>query len=651
MPIKLPYRPEIDGLRAIAVLPVILYHAGIPGFSGGFVGVDVFFVISGYLITSIILDEYENGGFSFVGFYERRARRILPPLFLVSFACIPFAVYCLSPHDLEEFAKSLLSVCGFVSNVFFWSQSGYFDGPTELKPLIHTWSLAVEEQFYLIFPIALLLLLKLGRRRAIALFVATAILSFALAVWGSRNAPSATFYLLPARYWELLIGALLPLCRIEAEAWRLPRPLVEILALLGLALIAIPIFTYHNIPYPGVYTLPPTLGTALAIVFLRSDTVSGRIVATRVLVGVGLISYSAYLWHQPVFAFARLGAIYEANIPVFVGLSALSLLLAYLTYVLIERPVRDRKRITRNEVFAYCGVASAGLAALGLVGVFTGGLETSYLARNDMATQRAYALIKQYGLRDIKARLIDNGCQFWSPRPDEAFEARFKSCAEKYGPATMVVGDSHGENVYNAVAKAKPGEFVVGLVNEGCRAWNDTDACPYSRLKDFLERNGTSVRGIVFNVSGAHLMTDLKGFGENHHLFEWRTGFLVNFEKVAFTINYLRTIAPLAKIVWLGPFVEARVNFRDPPSIARDAFRMNPVALHHFKVLDAEIAKEVGEGSQTFRYLPFTDVLKVDQSFLLTGDCLTFSDPDHLSSCGEELLGEKLKAHLPWPNS
>lgn len=200
MPTKLPYRPEIDGLRAIAVLPVILYHAGVPGFSGGFVGVDVFFVISGYLITSIILDEYENGGFSFVGFYERRARRILPPLFLVCLACIPFAIYSLSPRDLEEFARSLLSVCGFVSNFFFWSQSGYFDGPTELKPLVHTWSLAVEEQFYLVFPIALFLLLKLGRRHAIALFVATAVLSFALAVWGSRHATAATFYLLPARY-------------------------------------------------------------------------------------------------------------------------------------------------------------------------------------------------------------------------------------------------------------------------------------------------------------------------------------------------------------------------------------------------------------------------------------------------------------------
>ena len=528
---KFSYRPEIDGLRAIAVLPVILYHAGVPGFSGGFVGVDVFFVISGYLITSIILNEQANGDFSFVQFYERRARRILPPLFLVCFVSVPIAVYCLEPRDLADFSKSLISVGGFVSNFYFWAHSGYFDTQSELKPLVHTWSLAVEEQFYLIFPIMLLCLLRFGRAKATTCLVIVMAASFAFAQWASHRATanltgSATaFYLLPGRFWELLIGALLPLSRIEAHS-RVPRPAAEALSLAGLAMIAIPVFTYRNVPYPGVYALPPTLGSALAILFLRPGTLSGSIMATRGLVGVGLISYSGYLWHQPLFAFARLTAFYETNIPVYLGLSVISIGLAYLTYVLVEQPVRSRKRFSRNAVFASSGVAIACLAGFGLIGVRTNGLENYFLSRQDFAAKRAYELIKKYALRDVQADLVDNGdCQFHSNRPDPDFEARFKACASKYGAATVVVGDSHGMNVYNGLAKAMPGKFVVGLVKDGCRAWNDTDRCAYASLPGFLERNGAFVSGIVFNVSGAHLLTDLTGNVENHHLFEWQTGF------------------------------------------------------------------------------------------------------------------------------
>jgi peptidoglycan/LPS O-acetylase OafA/YrhL len=184
MSATLPYRPEIDGLRALAVLSVILFHSGIPGFPGGFVGVDVFFVISGYLITSIILTDTANGIFSFTGFYERRARRILPPLFVVCATSIPFAIFIMSPHDLEDFSKSLLAVTTFVSNFVFLGSERYFDTETELKPMLHTWSLAVEEQFYLIIPIALFVVLRFGRWIAVAVTVLGAGLSFRLAQWG-----------------------------------------------------------------------------------------------------------------------------------------------------------------------------------------------------------------------------------------------------------------------------------------------------------------------------------------------------------------------------------------------------------------------------------------------------------------------------------
>lgn len=201
------YRREIDGLRALAVLPVILFHAGFKTFSGGFIGVDVFFVISGYLITTIILAELEQGKFSIVNFYERRARRILPALFLVMLVCIPFAWIWLLPSDMKGFSHSLIAVAVFASNILFWSESGYFDTATELKPLLHTWSLAVEEQYYVLFPLFLMLLWKLGKRCILVILGVVFAGSFAVAEWKSYAEPAAAFYLLPARAWELLIGA------------------------------------------------------------------------------------------------------------------------------------------------------------------------------------------------------------------------------------------------------------------------------------------------------------------------------------------------------------------------------------------------------------------------------------------------------------
>ncbi len=195
----LGYRPEIDGLRALAVIPVILFHAGLPLFSGGFVGVDIFFVISGYLITSIIIAEKIRGRFSLINFYERRARRILPALFVMMLICLPVAWLTLDPSDLKYFAKSLVAVPTFSSNVLFWLESGYFDATAELKPLLHTWTLAVEEQYYLFSPLLLMLAWGLGRKWLVVLLIVAALASLALAQLGAHQATSNAFYLLPAR--------------------------------------------------------------------------------------------------------------------------------------------------------------------------------------------------------------------------------------------------------------------------------------------------------------------------------------------------------------------------------------------------------------------------------------------------------------------
>jgi peptidoglycan/LPS O-acetylase OafA/YrhL len=211
------YRPEIDGLRALAVIPVMLFHAGFTTFSGGFVGVDVFFVISGYLISTTILTEKELGTFSLMKFYEHRARRILPALFTIMLVCIPFAWAWLLPIDMKRFSQSLIAVSGFASNILFFWTSDYFDIASELKPLLHTWSLAVEEQYYLLFPIMLLLTWKFGRKKISFLLLFLTIVSLIVAHVSSKNSPAFAFYLLPTRAWEILAGAIISFIQFDTR--------------------------------------------------------------------------------------------------------------------------------------------------------------------------------------------------------------------------------------------------------------------------------------------------------------------------------------------------------------------------------------------------------------------------------------------------
>jgi len=358
------YRPEIDGLRALAVAPVILFHAGFPMFQGGYVGVDVFFVISGYLITTIISYEIERNDFSIIRFYERRARRILPALFLVVLATIPFAWSWMVAADLKDFAKSVAAVVLFSSNFLFWKDTGYFAG-VHLMPLLHTWSLAVEEQFYLLFPLFLLLLHWLWPRMVLSALAAVVVISLGLAQWGVHAAPETAFFLLPTRAWELGVGALV--ARTSSYWGKVEGASAEAGSLLGLGLVvfAVLVFTKAT-PVPGVAGLVPVLGAAGIIAFTRPSTLVGRLLTLPPVVQLGLISYSAYLWHQPLFVFARLRHFSGALSPLdFAGLIALTLLLAYASWHLVEQPFRKGARFTRAHVFL--GGAGVGIV-LGIFG-------------------------------------------------------------------------------------------------------------------------------------------------------------------------------------------------------------------------------------------------------------------------------------------
>lgn len=342
------YRAEIDGLRALAVVPVVFFHAGIPGFSGGYIGVDVFFVISGYLITSILLADMSQGRFSLIGFYERRARRILPALIVMMLACIPFAYMWMLPGELVAFGKSLISTNLFVSNILFWRETGYFNPATELKPLLHTWSLAVEEQYYLLFPVFLLFMHHYARSAIGPALILLIICSMGLAEWGWRNAPSATFYLAPTRMWEILVGAF---CVVLTRRRVFPS---HSLGVVGLCMILVPIAVFSpDVPVPSLWTAIPVVGTALVLVFATSGTPVATMLQFRPFVAIGLISYSTYLWHQPLLAFARIRSVAELPSVIISLLVVGAFVLGWLSWRFVEAPFRRKPPcIGRRAIFA-----------------------------------------------------------------------------------------------------------------------------------------------------------------------------------------------------------------------------------------------------------------------------------------------------------
>jgi peptidoglycan/LPS O-acetylase OafA/YrhL len=418
------YRAEIDGLRAIAVLSVIFFHGGFSWFGGGYIGVDIFFVISGYLITTIIYKDLQGGAFNIVNFYERRARRILPALFFMLAICIPFSWILLSPFDLVEFSKSIIAVQLFISNIFFMRGGGYFDTAGELKPLLHTWSLSVEEQFYLIFPIFLIAIYRYSKKWKTLIFVVLASLSLMLCQVASVYLPIPNFFLLPTRVWELTIGVLVAFLLSCDFFLKIKRCYKQILSSLGLFLILFSIYYFGSItPFPSAYALIPTSGTALVILFGQNDTVVGKLLSVRIIVSIGLLSYSAYLFHQPIFSFAR-HYISSINHWHKLILISLTFILSYLSWRWVESPFRRPSVIpTRTLLF------------------FLSGFTVIYLLIS-LLTYFSFTSSSDLGSEARAAKLLLTSEAIYSSNMDDRQFIKHRIEYENLSPKTIVLGSS-----------------------------------------------------------------------------------------------------------------------------------------------------------------------------------------------------------------
>ena len=515
------YRSEIDGLRAVAVVPVILFHAGFQALPGGFVGVDVFFVISGYLITTILLEDRRKGSYSLAKFYERRARRILPALFLVMVACIPFALLWMPPYELQTFARSMAFASFFVSNFHFLENvRGYFTAANEYQPLLHTWSLGVEEQFYLVFPLLLGLVLKGGKRVAFGAIVVLAVLSLITAEWGWRNHPAANFYFTPSRFWELMAGALCALWLIDREVTGRNMP-----AALGLLMIATAAVVYGpGTPFPSAYTLLPVMGTVLVILFAAPGTAAGRALSLGPVVGIGLVSYSAYLWHQPLFAFARIHSLEPPSDGVMMALAGLSFVLAALTWRFVERPFRTRPpRIlpVRKRLLWVSGGATVLFFAIGMAGFMGEGFPARLDLRGDSPLRAALDSLDERPRYETCSELAQ------TTRAGDVFCTAF--APEGAEESIAVIGDSYAISLlpaFETVAGERPVRVLAGT-HPGCppilgvytsRSRKDELACHgyTEKLAQALKAEGVSA---VFLVGRWTLYTGPVYAGANPRYF------------------------------------------------------------------------------------------------------------------------------------
>lgn len=452
------YRPEIDGLRSVAVMSVILYHAGVGLFAGGFVGVDIFFVISGFLITRIIRPEVDEGRFSFVRFYERRVRRIFPALAAMLLGTALAGVWLLTPGQLKDFGQSLVACNLFLANAYFYLKTGYFGRHAEEVPLLHTWSLSVEEQFYLVFPVLLLALTRWAPRQTRGLLAALGLISLALCLWRQQSGQqNLNFFDTSTRAWELLAGVWLALGEPGTALRR--SPLAAVAAALGLLLLLVSVLGFSpHANHPGWQTVLPVLGSALVIGFADPANATGRLLASRPLVAIGLISYSAYLWHQPLLAMATAASgRHPAGMEVALMIAA-TLLIAWASWRWVEAPFRDARRTGRRTIWWGLALGSLALTVAGAAMHLRAGFPGRYSAQQtaEMATAQA---------SPERARCHTEGLDYLKP----AQACRYLDTQPVHW---AVLGDSHAVELGHALAQGLQQRGLGGLLHlssSGCQ--------------------------------------------------------------------------------------------------------------------------------------------------------------------------------------
>lgn len=644
------YITTIDGLRAFAVLAVILFHAFPSFFPGGFVGVDVFFVISGFVITKKISEETKDGKFSIVEFYCDRIKRLVPQFALVAYSTSLLALLFLTPQELINFVKSLISAASFGSNIYYWRTLDYFEAGQTNNLLLHTWSLSVEWQFYFAFPIVFSVLYRFGRGNLLLLMLATVVLSAAFSEIMLAKHSTFSFYMLPTRMFELLVGAIISIIYDSKLEFRLPKMGKNILssAALWIGLCGLAFQVKNNVlgsPFPGLNALWVVLLSSFVLIgLIYNNAYGGKIFTFAPLKHLGFISYGLYLWHYPMLELASLIHADRLSMVYFWIAFVIALfIVAEWSGRLVERPIWRRKT-TFNLTLIIIGFGLLPALPFYLLIQNTSGLRESFITRLDKQERLNFSAIERFAKNDHLKNPVTGGCSELNNFSKE-FSKKILDCA-KFRPTILIFGDSHAINLYNGLVRSPEINSkynIFALAAGGCALGNSYRHCDISEVTNFVTRNSSHFYRIMYAEAGFRQFMNVHEQQSERRDFITDTSILAlrtDTEKLARIADELANLKAVDKLLWIGPWPEPHLYLNGIVAVKNLTEMDNSKTFGAFDKLSLFSKHIASNHKEKLYYVDLQPYFSGSESRLYIDGCLRFSDKDHLSTCGEDFLAK-----------
>lgn len=638
----LGFRNDIVGLRGIAVMAVLGYHAFPEYFPQGYLGVDLFFVISGFVITRKLFTECLDSVFSYKQFVLSRIRRLFPALFVVLLLTYLVGFWLLTPSDLRELSQGILSNLTVMQNIYLYRETDYFGASLAVLPLLHTWSLGVEEQFYLIFPLIFSILFRKIWLLAFTLVVALA-LSYASALILETSMQRAVFYLLPFRAWQLLAGSLCLILYYTLKRHTFAySSLVRYCAYLS---IFVCILAPQGLQLSNYFTNSICVAAGALLLLTHPNTkIELLLVNNRLINLLGMSSYSTYLVHQPLLEFARIYFKHDISDMSLILLVCVSVGFGVTLWKLVELPFRYRRNWSNLSIFKTSIVCGLCLAFLSFLTILTSGFSSIYYGnRLDAEEKIIYNLIERHTMKDISKRMPSSKCRFNTLQLSQFTQERFEECYKEKGKALVVVGDSHAISIFNILYESQRVPFLFGFVSGGCRPYPDLESCDFPEKLSFLKYNQDKIHSVIYHQSGSYFLLDEVGRPDSFASFLKDAPLIIDSDGIKATIDFLEELGSFARTKWLGPYAEARIDFRNVRN-----WRTREIEAHilqRFRSLDQEIEMAFNDHEwdrSSTTYLSLTQDFAIRPQDVWINSCLIWNDADHFTECGERILLERI---------